>query len=200
MSLTDLSAVKAAYAPDPSDTSKDAEITRLVGVVDVYLPRVLGRILERQNFVRYFDGADWDRELPLNPGHRPVVHEPSASPDPIVVGVQENGVSLVVGTGYDPNCEVIVVNANLDKPCALVRPAARWTADVPQNVKVTYTAGPASVSADVSQLANWFVWYAVTEPTRFAKLQQSAGPVALNFSKELPIDLKLLFNSLVVWY
>lgn len=197
MALTTVAKVKA-WAEPSLDTTRDSEITRIIAAVAAWLPRATGRIIEQATLTRYFDGGE-DAQghkrdtIYLPSGHRPVAHSGSD-----LVTVTEDGVSLTVAVGYSTSADVIVTNADIDLPCSLVRNGTAWSDSVPQNIKVVYKAGFATIGAEIEQLANELAYREFKQPGYLARASASRAEHSVAWDDEFTAESRLLLQRLTV--
>lgn len=165
-----------------------------------WLERAVGRRFLKTAYTTLLDGSrasgTCGEVLYLPRAHTPVIH---AGADQVVV--KENGQARTVALGYSTTAEVIVVGANEQRRCKLLRspnsyPALAdagfeaavgyWSPGV-QNVEVTYKAGwveaeiPDDVKATVAEIATKFYM----EPVKVSKSSSSRGNSAVAFTQEL---------------
>jgi len=180
MPLTTAAKVKAWADPDLA-AAFDAELALAVGRADKWIPSILRRNIEDEEFTRYFDGSDAAANrtvIHLNPNHRPVIHTGGT-----LVVVTEDGVALTAAVGYSTTADFYVVNANEPRRCELRREGV-WSAGT-QNIKVVYTAGYTTVPADIEQLANEVAWLFFKTPKWLGKSARAKAGESVSWKDEL---------------
>ena len=205
MSLATVSGVMSWIRKD-IDPNRQSELERCCSAATSFLAALTDRTLERTTKVVYFDGdvaLGGGRELWLHPGHRPVLHTGAD-----LVTVESNGSALSVAVGYTTTAGAVLVGANEDRPCRLVRYAGIWPTGI-QNIKVTYKCGwqtDRSVVADtqpvplgVEQLANEIAWLMFVSPSWLGLSNVSHAGAAVSISNDLsPASKRMLDNLIVV--
>jgi hypothetical protein len=156
------------------------------------------RIWEKTGVVEYFDGdaalGKYGEQIKLR--RFPVIY-PVSNPD--VFTVSENGVSVALLAGYTTLSGALVKDANLDRPCSLLRvgtgPSGRlsWARGV-QNIQVSYTAGYATLPESIKAVAKELAWliYQQGRKTGLDSLSESGASrkliSALSWGAQLTIN------------
>lgn len=196
----------AAWAKQDIATEYQDALTTCINAAGSMLEQLTGRTLMRATKTAYFDGKyalGASDEIWLDPGHRPVLHTGSD-----LVTVTVNGSSLTVSSTYSTTAGVILIGANEDAPCRLIRSAGPWSTGL-RNIAVTYKCGwqtdPALVGTDsqplpkmVEQLANEFAWLLFSEANWLGKANVSHAGAAVTIANELSLASKGILESLTV--
>lgn len=187
------------------DPARQDELARCIAAATSILARVTGRQMERVTRSLSLNGNDAcgkDGELLFLPkGDRYVLH----TTGPNLITVTENGSSLAMLTGYTNAAGCLVVDANVDRPCQLIRTTGYWTPGY-QNILVGYKCGwtvddgadPQPVPDYVIQLANCVAWKLFQEPAWLGKLNVSNAGSAVTLSSDLPPEEAAILSSLVI--
>ncbi len=202
MSIISLGTLKA-WAATNLDTSKDDVLTRCISAATLWLQRRTGRVFEQAAYTRYFDGEGAGGKgidtIFLDPGHRPVMYDPTGTPA-IALTVTEDGTELDEAIGYNTTADVIIVGANLDEPCRLIRNSGTW-APGKQNIEVEYTAGwlAANVPAEIGEVICEVAWLFFQSPSWLGKGAIGKAGSSVSIEKELPAWSKEIIEGLRVY-
>jgi len=204
MGLSTVDRVLAWIRDDEFPPERQEELLRCINAATDSLAEVTGRTIERATKTVYLDGCDaggpCGELLHLPRGDRPVIHGGSD-----LVTVSENGTAVTVATGYSTTAGVVLKNANLDRPCILVRNYTAWQ-DGYQNIAVTYKCGwtidvpgdTAPAPNKVVQLVNAMAWKIFTEPAWIGKINVAQAGSSVTFIDDLPSIEADTLRSLMV--
>lgn len=196
--IVDTAVVKSWNEAEGISGPREAELARCIQAAGDLIQETTSRVIEQQALTLRFDGwrADglYRNELWLPKGHRPVAHL-----DPDFVTVVENGATLSVGEGIESNADVLIVNANVDSPCRLVKPYAPWFWGY-QNILVTYKAGwpTAQIPTWVQQLVAEVALLMFRDPKWLGQASQSRAGAAVTWMTDLSQRGRWALNNLAV--
>jgi hypothetical protein len=169
------------------DPLRDTELERCLVAAGTWVTAATGRDIEQANYVERLDGSQAKGRgceiLYLNAGRHPITYPGSGA---TLLTVTEDGTALTLAEGYSTTAGVLVVNANLDAPCRLVRNGTAWS-DGAQNIAVAYQAGfaSASVPAWIKQTVYEVALHLFKSPAWIGQAAQSAAGAAVTFQKDL---------------
>lgn len=169
MALTDRTAVKAYCGIATSDTSEDAFIDQVLPAVEAALKRLVGWAIEQATYTEFYDGPNQQElrleQTPVYLAGLQVWEDPngyygqraSAFASTTLLTVGTDYALKLDGPGGAYSESGILVRIGRPWQGRYVRRTGRIAPEVARgqgNLKVTYTAGYASVPADI-QLAVW---------------------------------------------
>ena len=196
----------AAWAKQTVKDEYQAALQSAIDAAGSMLETLTNRVLIRATKTVYFDGKRAlgnSDELWLDPGHRPVLHTGSD-----LVTVSVNGSSLTVAASYSTTAGVMLVGANEDSPCRLIRQFGPWTTGI-RNIVVSYKCGfqtdPALTATDtfpvpsnIKQLANEMSWLVFNSASLLGKQNVSHAVAAVTLSNELSPYGKAVLEAITV--
>lgn len=195
MALFDIDDLKR-WANPSMDGQRDEELLRCADAATAWFKRVAQWEIESAAHTIYLDGNDAVGSV-RNILHVPFKYRPVVHSGETLVTVSEDGTSLTVGVGYDTDADVIVVNANVEDQCELVKPSTSWSSGY-QNITATLTAGyaAASIPDDVTQLVMEATLLMFKSPAWIGKVSQTSQAGSISFEKELTPQSAALLNRL----
>ncbi len=206
MGLTTLDKFRA-WDNSGIDSSRDDEIDAAILRASAWVERVSFRPLEEQTHIELFNGRETRGHgtiIQLDPTRFPVLHVPGTEE----IVVEENGLAVALGVGYEPTKDAFVIDANVERPCQ-IRRTGTWAnpGTEVENIKVTYIAGydtgttPAAghiaLPLDIEWLANELTVLEFKSPGWIGKQNVNRAGQATSFNNALTPPATMTLERLI---
>ncbi len=169
--LTTLATVKQWVGIPTGTTTDDALIQDLITACSVFILSWMTRDIKSQSYTEYYDGVGGNRLFLAN---YPITAVASLSVD----GLAIPAASSVLGPGYRFTNNIVSLNGYKFGP-----------GDA--NILITYTAGFASVPADLARAATEMVGYKYKEKDRIGVSSKTLASEVVSFTvKDMPDTVK----------
>lgn len=181
------------WASPGMNTDRDDELDVLIDAAEEWIEDVADWKVEQDTYTIHLDGNDAigpSGNILLMPAkYRPVIHTGGD-----LVTLTEDGSSLSVTATYDTSKDVMLVGANEERRCELVKNSTPWSSGY-RNVAVTFKAGYTTIPSQVKQLARELVHVMLRTPQATLKSGKSTRSGSVSIARQLSAESQALIDS-----